>query len=52
MVERGPEKAGVGGSIPSLGILLSFQPSPLVSTRTVPMRIGGIAHVMGAGHHG
>jgi hypothetical protein len=23
MVERGPEKAGVGGSIPSLGIILS-----------------------------
>ncbi len=24
MVERGPEKAGVGGSIPSLGIFLPF----------------------------
>ena len=24
MVERGPEKAGVGGSIPSLGIFLSM----------------------------
>jgi hypothetical protein len=24
MVERGPEKAGVGGSIPSLGIFVSI----------------------------
>ena len=28
MVERGPEKAGVGGSIPSLGISLTIGSDP------------------------
>ena len=29
VVERGPEKAGVGGSIPSLATTLPFHPVPL-----------------------
>jgi hypothetical protein len=45
MVERGPEKAGVGGSIPSLGIPLQYLAPllvPFIAPR-VRMKTLGVA---------
>ena len=45
MVERGPEKAGVGGSIPSLGISFNRNNSDLLVVPRIPVDVS----VLGVG---